>query len=117
MCPKIRVVLSEDAFEVYEKLRRDLKKSKIEATVFRAIEKKIGLIKNNAQYGEPVAKKLIPKRFVEQYGVRNLFWVSLPNFWRMLYTLDSDEEIEIVAFVLHISDHREYNKLMNYNKK
>jgi len=41
-----------------------------------------------------------------------LFRVELPNFWRMYYTLTDDEnQIEIIAFVLDILDHKEYDKI------
>ncbi len=76
------------------------------------------MIKANHHYGKPIAKKLIPKAYKEKYGVSNLFWVELPNFWRMLYTLtDGESEIEIVAFVLDVIDHKTYNKKFGYKGK
>lgn len=52
-----------------------------------------------------------------KYGVTNLFRIELSNFWRMLYTLTNDEmEIEIIAFVLDIIDHKEYDKKFGYRK-
>ncbi len=48
----------------------------------------------------------------------NLFRVTLPNFWRMLYTLTSGEtEIEILAFVLDVVDHKDYDKKFGYKKR
>ena len=59
-----------------------------------------------------IAKRLIPK----EYGVKNLFRVELPNFWRMIYALRTEEnQIEIIAFVLDIFDHKKYNKRFGYN--
>jgi len=56
--------------------------------------------------------------YVEKYGITNLFRVELPNFWRMLYTLtNSESEIEIIAFVLDIIDHKKYNKKFGYKNK
>jgi len=55
---------------------------------------------------------------MEKYGVKNLFRVELPHYWRMLYTLTNGEsEIEIIAFVLDIIDHKEYNKKFRYKKR
>ena len=82
------------------------------------MNKKIELIKINFHYGEPIAKKLIPDEYKEKYGITNLFRVELPNFWRMLYTLTNEEdEIEIIAFVLDVIDHKIYNKIFGYKKK
>ncbi|MFZ2455999.1 MAG: hypothetical protein WAX07_05945 [Candidatus Altiarchaeia archaeon] len=48
----------------------------------------------------------------------NLFRIELPNYWRMLYTLTSGEsQIEIIAFVLDIMNHRNYDKKFGYKKK
>ena len=69
----------------------------------------------NHHYGNPISKKLIPKEYKIKYGVTNLFRIELPNFWRMLYTLTEGEtKIEIIAFVLDIIDHKEYNKKFGY---
>jgi len=49
------------------------------------------------------------------YGITNLFRVELPQFWRMLYTLTNDEsEIEIIAFVLDVMDHKQYDRKFGY---
>lgn len=86
--------------------------------ILNAVHKKIELIKSNVHYGNPIAKKLIPEEYKVKYGVINLFRVKLPKFWRMLYTLTNGEtEIEIIAFVLDIVDHKEYNKKFGYKKR
>ena len=52
-----------------------------------------------------------------KYGITNLFRVELPNYWRMLYTLSNGEsEIEIIAFVLDLVDHKVYDKKFGYKK-
>ncbi|MFA5929772.1 MAG: hypothetical protein WC861_02725, partial [Candidatus Micrarchaeia archaeon] len=71
-------------------------------------------IKANLPYGEPIAKAKIPAEYIQKFGVNNLFWVSLPQDWRMLYTLTANGEVEIVAFVLDIMDHDKYNKKFGY---
>jgi len=114
----VRVILSPEAEEVYKYLNAQSANSKTERIILSAVNKKIELIKANYHYGEPIAKKLIPKEYKQKYGVTNLFWVELPNFWRMLYTLtDGESEIEIIAFVLDIIDHEKYNKKFDYRKK
>jgi hypothetical protein len=115
---KVKVIFSPDAEEVYKYLNEASSQSKIERSILNAVNKKIELVKANFHYGEPIAKKLIPQEYKTNYGVVNLFRVELPNFWRMLYTLtDGESEIEIIAFVLDILDHDQYNKKFGYRRK
>lgn len=79
------------------------------------MNRKIELIKANPHYGDSVQKKLIPREYVSKYGVNNLFRVELPRYWRMLYTLaEGESKVEIIAFVLDVIDHREYDKKFGY---
>ncbi|MDD5148343.1 MAG: hypothetical protein PHH08_02665 [Candidatus ainarchaeum sp.] len=114
----VRVKLSPEAEEVYTYLNKESGHSKIEKTILTAVDRKVELIKANIHYGEPINKKLIPKEYKEKYGIKNIFWVSLPNYWRMLYSLTEGEtQIEIIAFVLDILDHDKYNKKFGYKEK
>jgi len=114
----VRVIFSPDAEEVYKHLNDKAPSSKLERSILNAVNKKVELIKANFHYGEPIAKDKIPQEFRQKYGINNLFWVELPQFWRMLYSLTQGEtEIEIVAFVLEISDHGKYDKLFGYKRK
>lgn len=113
-----RVIFSPEAEEVYNYLNERAPTSKIEQTILNAVDKKAELIKANPHYGDPISKKLIPQEYKLKYGVTNLFRVELPNFWRMLYTLTAGEsEIEIIAFVLDVVDHKIYNKKFGYRKQ
>lgn len=115
---KIRIILSPEAEEVYRYLNEQAPNSKTERTILKAVDKKVELIKANFHYGEPIAKKKIPEEYKIKYGVKNLFWVELPNYWRMLYTLkDGETDIEIIAFVLDIMDHDTYDKKLKYKSK
>ena len=78
-------------------------------TLLNAINRIFDVIANNPFYGENAKKDLIPKEYRQKYDADNLFIVDLPDYWRMIYTLESDE-IEIIAFVLDIIDHDKYNK-------
>lgn len=110
----IRVIFSPEAEDVYNYLNSEAD-SKTEKMILNALNKKVDLIKANPHYGEPIAKNIIPAEYVQKYGVTNLFRVELPMFWRMLYTLtNGDTEIEIIAFVLDVIDHKEYNKKFGY---
>jgi len=113
---EVRVTLSREAREVYEYLNRESQVSKIERGLLKSVRQKIEFIRQNPQYGNSISKKLIPKEYKTKYGDINLFRVELPNFWRMLYTLtDGESKIEVIAFVLDIIDHNDYNKKFGYS--
>ena|SRR3989344_6430756 len=112
-----RIVLSDEAREVFEHLNKEAVHSKTDRMILNGIKQKIELIRQNSHYGDPIAKNLIPKEYFERYEISNLFRVELPSFWRMLYTLQGESKIEIVAFVLDIVDHKDYNKLFGYRKR
>jgi len=112
----VRVKFSPEAEEVYNYLNGQAETSKFDRVIFNAINKKTELIKANFHYGEPVGKDKIPNEYKVKYGVTNLFWVELPNFWRMVYTLVDGNEVEIIAFVLDVIDHKTYNKKFGYKK-
>lgn len=114
----VKIILSPEAEEVYNFLIAESPNSKTESSILNAFHKKKDLIKSNPHYGDPIAKRLIPKEYSIKHGVTNLFIVELPNFWRMLYTLTNDEsEVNIIGFVLDIIDHKEYNKKFGYKNK
>lgn len=114
---KVKVILSPEAKEVYEFLNRKSQNSKFEKAILNALHNKIERIKNDIHYGQPIAKKLIPHEYHIKYGITNLFRVELPNYWRMLYTLSNGEsEIEIIAFILDLVDHKVYDKKFGYKK-
>jgi hypothetical protein len=111
----IKIRLSPDAEKVYEYLLSKAVNSKQENMILRSLLKKIEIIKQDAHYGKPIAKKLIPQEYKIKYNINRLFRVELPCFWRMLYTIEEGEpEIEIIAFVLDIIDHKKYNKKFGY---
>jgi len=111
----VRVVFSPEAEKIYKYLNSKASISKTERMILNALNKKLKLIKLNTHYGDPISKNLIPKEYKEKYDINNLFRVELPQFWRMLYTLTNNEtQIEIIAFVLDILNHKQYNKKFGY---
>ena len=119
----VRVVLLGEAEEEFKRLNEIVgrqiesgRENSEEIQLLRSIKQKRDFIKNNPFYGEPIAQNLIPEEYKIKYHAVNLFRVELSQFWRMLYTLKGDE-IEIIAFVLDIIPHPEYNKKFGYRKK
>ena len=112
----IRVILQDQAREEYETLSRVVEEQKKkgrtnseEIQLLKSINKKVALLKCNPTYGQNISKDLIPKKL----DVDNLFRVELTHYWRMLYTIRTNE-VEIVSFVLYIIDHPAYDKLFGY---
>jgi Txe/YoeB family toxin of Txe-Axe toxin-antitoxin module len=112
----IRLILTGQAKEEYELLRKVVEEQKKkgianseEIQLLKSINNKIELLKLNPVYGQGVPKRLIP----DTLDVDNLFRVELTSYWRMLYTLKTNQ-IEIVNFILYIVDHKAYDKLFGY---
>ena len=106
-----------EAEEIFEYLLEESKKSKIEKSILRAIRDKAELIKLDRTYGNSIKKKEFPKKYFERYKITNLYRVELPNFWRMFYTLTPGEEkVKIIAFVLDIIDHKDYDKIIKIKR-
>ena len=114
----IKLILSPEAKEVYFYLNENASKSQIDNSILNAINNKVEIIKINSHYGNPIQKDRIPNEYIIKYNIKNLFRVELPNYWRMLYTLtNNDSEVHIIAFVLDIINHKEYNKKFGYKNK
>src|SRR3989338_2034692 len=60
-----------------------------------------------------IKKQLWPKEYIKQYGITNLWKYDLPNAWRLIYTIESDE-VKIMGIVLEWFTHKEYEKRFNY---
>jgi len=120
---KITIKLIGDAETAFQELNKLVGQQRSQAitsskdiTLLEAINRIFGIISTNPFYGENAKKDLIPKEYKQKYDAGNLFIVDLPDYWRMIYTLESDE-IEIIAFVLDIIDHNNYNKKFGFRKR
>lgn len=96
---------------VGEQVAKEIKNSE-EIRLLKSINQKTELIKLNPLFGDNVPKRLIPK----QLNVSSLFRVELTGYWRLLYTLKGNE-VEVVAIVLYLVDHKEYNKILGYKDR
>ncbi len=120
---EVKVVLSEEATEEYNELNRivgdELQRgvtSSVHQSIFRSVERVKGWLKENPFAGEQVQKSLIPHYYLNKYGVTNLWRIGLSDYWRLIYTIQSNE-VEIIDFVLNIVDHQKYDKIFGYKGK
>tara|TARA_Y100000034_G_scaffold136158_1_gene211153 strand:- start:152 stop:526 length:375 start_codon:yes stop_codon:yes gene_type:complete len=116
----VKVILSKEANVVYEELNQIVgneKKNQVESSVHQSLLRSINrvrdLLKINPFAGNQLLKSRIPKKYVQLYGITNLWRIELANRWRMMYSIDGNE-IEIVNFVLDIFNHKDYDKLLGY---
>jgi hypothetical protein len=128
---RVSIKLVGEAKEVYLKLQEIVRQGKERGTtgsfyqtLLRSIDSKIALLKANYDYGIQIPKKLIPKKYLTEYEVTNLWKVNLSGYWRMIYTLKQPQreqmEVEIISIwldILDIMDHKKYDKIFGYKKK
>ena len=128
---KITVKLLDDASDEYKKLNEIAKEEKTKGirnsphqTLLKGINDKIELLKMNCEAGTQIKKKQIPKKYLQEYEVTNLWKINLPSYWRMIYTLKQPlreaTEINVLSIwldVLDIIDHDKYDKIFKYKRK
>lgn len=112
----IRVILKDQAKEEYDMLSRVVEEQRAkgktnseEIQLLKSINNKVAILKYNPAYGQSIDKERIPKTL----DVDNLFRLELTHYWRMLYTIRTNE-VEIVRFILYIIDHPTYDKIFKY---
>jgi len=118
----VRIILTGDAKEEFEKLNQVVgdeisrgMTSSENQTLFNSIKQKMEFLKDNSQYGLHISKNKIPREYLIKYEVNNLWKVNLSGAWRMIYTLRGDK-IEILAIILDLISHRDYEKKFKYKK-
>jgi Txe/YoeB family toxin of Txe-Axe toxin-antitoxin module len=81
--------------------------------LYAFIDRAIDDLKANPLCGIKIAKNLWPKEYVQKYQITNLWKYDLPNAWRLIYTIETDE-VKIVSIILEWFDHKEYEKRFKY---
>jgi len=103
-----RVVFINDTLEEsFNSLEKD---DPVKKGIIRAIHD----LRKNAFCGIQVPKRLIPKNYVQKYGINNLWKYDLPKGWRLLYTVTPENEVELISAILEWFNHKDYEKRMNY---
>jgi hypothetical protein len=92
----------------------ELAKSKFESKQLHDfIVRAISDMKNNPLCGTKVPRGSWPAEYVKRYSITNLWKYNLPNAWRLIYTLETDE-IRIVSIILEWFDHKSYERRFGY---
>ncbi|HLC81555.1 MAG TPA: hypothetical protein VJH68_02765 [Candidatus Nanoarchaeia archaeon] len=119
----VKVVLSSKAMEQFNELNRIVGdellrgvNSSEHQSILRSVERVKGWLRDNPFVGDQVKKGQIPKCYIVEFDVTNLWRIELSNYWRLIYTIQSDE-VAIIDFVLDIINHKEYDKKFGYKGK
>ncbi|MDO8509469.1 MAG: hypothetical protein Q7S27_07375 [Nanoarchaeota archaeon] len=80
----------------------------------KALRKAIVDLKENIFTGENIRKKLIPKHYKKKYNIDNLWWYPLPNGWRLIYSVITPNNREILALILEYFNHTNYERRFGY---
>jgi len=108
----VKVFLSSKANDIFLELKQS--KHKVDQSIYKSIKEKIEIIKQNPKIGESIKKRFIPNEYLEKYGITILFKLRLANYWRLLYTINNNNDIEIIVFIIDVLDHKKYDNLFNF---
>jgi hypothetical protein len=56
-------------------------------TLLNSVKQKIELLRDNPEYGNHIPKNRIPKEYVRDFDVNNLWKMNLSGAWKMIYTI------------------------------
>ena len=80
-----------------------------------SIRKAIRDLKENVFYGNQIKKERIPKEYLKRYKINNLWWYPLSDAWRLVYSVVTPSNIEIIAVIIDYYNHKDYER--NYERK
>jgi len=119
----VKVIITGEAKEQFDGLNKTVGEeiakgitSSDHQTLLNSIKQKIEIMKVNPEYGLHIHKDRIPKEYIRDYDVNNLWKINLAGAWRMIYTIRGSN-VEIISLILDIIDHNSYNKKFGYKKK
>jgi len=81
--------------------------------LFVFIDRAIDDLKEKPDCGIKIPKSLWPQEYIQRYDITNLWKYDLPNGWRLVYTIETDE-VMIVSIILEWFDHTEYERRFGY---
>ena len=97
-----------------ERLEKYFNSLKCDDPVKLSLIKAIHVLREDAFSGTQIPKRLIPKDYIRKYSINNLWKHDLIGGWRLLYTITSDYDIEIIYAILDWFNQKNYEKKMNY---
>lgn len=107
------------AVEFYDNKTREsyFAVKKKDPMLFKYLDKATDDIKKNPGVGKQIPYKNISKSFYKKYPkVRRMpiFKYDLPKAWRIVYAVTNEGDITIIAIILNVCDHKNYERLLGY---
>lgn len=99
---------------ISEELEKDFHALKNDDPIKKSMIRAIHDLRENAFAGIQVPKRLIPKEYIRKYKINNLWKYDLPKGWRLLYTVTTDNEVELISAILEWFDHKGYERRFKY---
>lgn len=97
-----------------ERIKKDLEKLKEkDPNFYEHIANALRNIQEDPVCGIKIPKRLIPREWINKFGIDNLYKYNLPNSWRLFYSLIGNE-IEVIAIILRFMNHKEYERIFHY---
>ncbi|PIO00129.1 hypothetical protein COT72_03135 [archaeon CG10_big_fil_rev_8_21_14_0_10_43_11] len=102
---------------VTQKLRKEFESLRQgvfeDARLYDAIDNATDELKKDPTCGTRIKKSQWPKEYITKYAITNLWKYDLPNAWRLIYTIETDE-ITIMSIVLKWINHDKYERKFKY---
>ncbi len=106
--PSDKIVFADDNAEAaFNKLAEN-------SPLKNGIKKAFLDLRENSHCGARIRKELIPKEYIRNYGINNLWWYPLPKGWRLVYSLTAINEVKILAIIIEYFNHKEYERRFKY---
>ncbi|MBS3074339.1 hypothetical protein J4447_02670 [Candidatus Pacearchaeota archaeon] len=80
----------------------------------KSLRKAIEDFKENAFCGERIHKYLIPKIYIKDYGIDNLWWYPLANAWRLVYSITTKDQ-SMLLMIVEYFNHKDYERRFGYH--
>ncbi|MBU0461345.1 MAG: type II toxin-antitoxin system RelE/ParE family toxin [Nanoarchaeota archaeon] len=97
----------ESSFESLKQGRSEDKR------LHHSIEKAIEDLKKDPTSGTKIQKRLWPKEYILKHGLTNLWKYDLPDGWRLIYTIKSDD-VMTLNVILEWFNHKGYERRFGY---
>ena len=99
---------------ISSELETDFYNLKKNDPIRKCLVKAIHTLRENAFAGYHIPKRLIPPVYIQKCHVNNLWKYDLNKNWRLLYTVTSENEVELISAILEWFDHKEYERRFGY---
>ena len=83
--------------------------------LFKSITDTIDLIRREPTRGDHVEHNKIPEYYIKKFKIRTLFRIELIDYWRLLYSIHSFDDVGMGILVLEALDHKKYNMRFGYS--